>query len=98
MKKVLCVFYTFNEFNNLLKRVFFRNGEDFTVEVKDTYFWRIVMEDLESDNDRELYMSDFETLPALSKLLGMRLENTHVSHDGIWLEGVPQIPKRTPRK
>lgn len=99
MKKSLCVFYTFDEFNDLLQRVFFTNGEFFRVEIKDTYFWRIVIDDPNlNDDSADLSMSDFEALPALSKVLGMRLENTHVSHDGIWLEGLPQIPKSTRRK
>jgi len=99
MKKAFCVFYTFDEFDALLGRVFFTNGEHYRVEVKDTYFWRVVLDDPNlSDDSEELLMSDYDALPALSKILGMRLENTHVSHDGIWLEGLPQIPKRTSRK
>lgn len=43
-------------------------------------------------------MSDFDALPVLSKIVGMRLMNTHVSHNGIWLEGEELLPAKTRTK
>lgn len=43
MKKITAIYYTFEEFNNLLKRCFFAEEPlSFELEVVDTYFWRIV--------------------------------------------------------
>lgn len=100
MKKITAIYYTFDEFNSLLQRCFFPDGpHTFTVEVVDKYYWRIAYYPADLDGDEDLYMSDFEALPALSKAVGMRLENTHVSHHGIWLEGEQVLPpKRRKRK
>lgn len=100
MKKITAIYYTFDEFNSLLQRCFFPDGpRTFTLEVVDTYYWRIAYypDDL-GDDDEDLYISDFDALPALSKVVGMRLENSHVSHHGIWLEAEQTIPPRRRKK
>lgn len=99
MKRALCIFYSFDEFRSLLRRAVFTNEEQFTIEVVDRYFWRAVLHDPNLDDfQEEPYISDFDALEGLSKLVGMRLANTHVSHDGIWLEGEPMLPKINSRR
>lgn len=99
MKKAVCVFYSFDEFNSLLERTVFPNQECFSIEVKDHYFWQIVLEDSDLDEQFDSWsVSDFNALPTISKLIGMRVVNTHVSYDGIWFEGEPMIPKSTTRR
>lgn len=94
MKRTTCIFYSFDEFRSLLSRTVFTNGENFSIEVRDCYFWRAVIFDPNLDDSREdPYISDFDALEGLSKLVGMKLVNTHVSHDGIWLEGEPMLPR-----
>lgn len=98
MKRITCAFYTFEELNGLFKEYFFTNHEDFEIEVVDKYFWRIVYYPDDMDGDDGLTLSDFDALPVLSKVVGFPLSNTHVSRDGIWLEGFPEIPKRSTAK
>lgn len=45
MKKAVCVFYSFDEFKSFLQRTVFTNQEWFSIEIKDYYFWKIVLED-----------------------------------------------------
>lgn len=99
MKKAVCVFYSFDEFESLLQRTVFTNQEYFSIEVKDNYFWNIVMEDSDLDEECNPWsVSDYNALPIISKLIGMRVINTHVSYDGIWFEGEAMIPKSTTRR
>lgn len=99
MKRVQAIFYTFEEFDALLRRCCFTNHELFEVEVIDQFFWRISYypQDPNGGPD-QLYLSDFDTLPYISKLVGIKLSNTHVSHDGIWLEGEEALPPGRRRK
>ena len=99
MKKITCIYYSFDELKDLLRRACFTNGEQFGVEVVDHYYWRIVLYDPDIDEDVEYpSISDFNALPEFSRLLGMRFENTHASRDGVWFEGEPQLPKTSRRK
>lgn len=99
MKKAVCVFYSFDEFKSLLQRTVFTNQEWFSIEIKDHYFWRIVLEDSDLDEKSDPWsVSDYDALPVIDKLIGMRVVNTHVSYDGIWFEGEPMIPKSTTRR
>ena len=99
MKKITAIYYTFEEFNDLLKRCFFAEEPlSFELEIVDTYFWRIVYYPNDLPDDQEMYMSDFDALPALSKVVGIRLENTHVSKDGVWLEGPKVLPPRSRKR
>lgn len=99
MKKVVTVFYSFQEFDDLLRRCCFTNKELFDVEIVDRYFGRInYYPDDPNDGVEELHLSDFDALPVLSKIVGMKLTNTHASHDGIWLEGEELLPAKTRTK
>lgn len=99
MKKVTAIFYTLQEFKALLRRCCFLNNEVFEVETVDTYFWRInYYPDTPVDGVEELHLSDYDALPVLSKIVGMRLANTHVSHDGIWLEGEEMLSSKSRKK
>lgn len=91
MKKITAIFYTFQEFETLLRRYCFVNNEDIEVEIVDTFFGRI---NYYPDDSEELHMSDYEALPVLSKIVGIKLANTHVSHDGIWLESEEMLPPK----
>lgn len=96
MKRVTAIFYTFEEFDDLLRRCCFTHGEDFEVEIIDTFFWRINYYPTNMDvGDDGLHLSDFDALPGISKMVGIKLANTHVTHDGIWLEGEEALPRRT---
>lgn len=76
-------FYTFQEFEALLRRCCFLNNEVFEAETIDTYFRGInYYPDTPIDGVEELHLSDYDALPVLSKIVGIRLANTHVSHDG----------------
>ena len=97
MKKIQAAFYTFEEMEQLLERCRFTNGEDFDIEVIDHYYWRINYYPDDAPDDSCFTLSDFEALPVLSKVVGFRLVNTHVSRDGIWLEGEEMLPKRKKR-
>lgn len=97
MRKIYAMFYTFEEMHDLLQRCCFTHGEDFEIEVTDRYFWKINYYPDDSA-DECLSLSDYEALPNLSKIVGMPLLNTHVSHNGIWLEGLDVIPKGKTRK
>lgn len=71
------------------------NNEDFEIEVVDTYYWRINYYPPEEVLDEKgLHMSDYDALEIISKIVGMKVSNTHVSRDGIWLEGDPILPRR----
>ena len=99
MKKITDLYYTFDEFESLLRRCFFQDKpHSFRVEVVDTYYWRIEYYPVGLPDDQELYMSDFDALPAISKVVGMRIENTHVSQYGIWLEGQEILPPKQTKK
>ncbi len=92
MKKVQAAFYTFDEMNELLRRCCFTDGEYFEVEVVDQYFWKINYYPDDLPDDQCLSISDYDALPVLSKIVGFQLSNTHVSRDGIWLEGEEMLP------
>lgn len=92
MRKIYALFYTFEEMADLLWRCCFTHGEDFDIEVTDQYFWKINYYPDNSDGEC-LSLSDYDALPNLSKIVGMPLSNTHVSHNGIWLEGLDVISK-----
>lgn len=94
MKKVQAAFYTFEEMEQLLRRCCFTNGEDFEVEVVDRYFWKINYYPDDMPDDQCLSISDYDALPVLAKIVGFRLTNTHVSKDGIWLEGEEMLPRK----
>lgn len=94
MKRVQAVFYTFDEMEQLLQRICFTNGEDFDIEVTDQYYWKINYYPDGLPGNQGLSMSDYDALPVLSKVVGFRLSNTHVSRDGIWLEGEEMLPRR----
>lgn len=99
MKKAVCVFYSFDEFKSLLQRTVFTNQEWFAIEIKDYYFWKIVLEDSNLDEKCEPWsVTDYDTLSTISKLIGMQVVNTHVSYDGIWFEGQPMVPSQTTRR
>ena len=99
MKKITALYYTFDDFERLLRRCFFANKPfSFELEVIDTYYWRVVYYPEDLPDDQELYLSDYEALPAISKVVGMRIENTHVSKDGVWLEGPEVLPPRQRKK
>ena len=97
MRKIQAAFYTFEEMEHLLERCCFTSGEDFDIEVIDHYYTveRCVPDD--APDDSCFTLSDFDALPVLSKVVGFRLVNTHVSRDGIWLEGEEMLPKRKKR-
>lgn len=99
MKKITAIYYTFDEFESLLRRCFFHEKpHSFQVEVVDKYYWRIVYYPDDLPDDQELYMSDFDALPVISKVVGIRIENTHVSKDGVWLEGPEVLPPKQRKK
>jgi hypothetical protein len=97
MRKIQAAFYTFEEMEHLLERCCFTSGEDFDIEVIDHYYWQINYYPDDAPDDSCFTLSDFDTLPVLSKVVGFRLVNTHVSRDGIWLEGEEMLPKRKKR-